>query len=135
MLRDVLGFSVRETVALLQTSEGAVKTALHRARRALKATEENGTGNRPDDGARGPIEGDTGTAGNALEMVEDYRAGYIVRLLNLIVSTGKLAPMATAIGPPGTEGALCWLCVRATHSAADYSPHRLALCQESPGRG
>lgn len=36
LLRDIEGFSVRETAELLETSEGAIKTRLHRARAALK---------------------------------------------------------------------------------------------------
>lgn len=36
LLRDIEEFSVRETATLLETSEGAVKTRLHRARSALK---------------------------------------------------------------------------------------------------
>ena len=36
LLRDIEEFSVRETAELLETSEGAVKTRLHRARSALK---------------------------------------------------------------------------------------------------
>ncbi|WP_214630734.1 RNA polymerase sigma factor [Paenibacillus agaridevorans] len=36
MLRDTLGYSIAETAELLDTSEGAVKAALHRARRTLE---------------------------------------------------------------------------------------------------
>lgn len=36
LLRDIEEFNVRETAELLETSEGAVKTRLHRARSALK---------------------------------------------------------------------------------------------------
>tara|TARA_R110002110_G_scaffold415852_1_gene658161 strand:+ start:69282 stop:69923 length:642 start_codon:yes stop_codon:yes gene_type:complete len=36
LLRDIEEFSVRETAELLETSEGAIKTRLHRARSALK---------------------------------------------------------------------------------------------------
>ncbi|MEK0315840.1 RNA polymerase sigma factor [Cohnella sp. 56] len=37
LLRDVLGYSIRETAARLGTTEGAVKAAHHRARHALEA--------------------------------------------------------------------------------------------------
>ncbi|MFX3632696.1 MAG: sigma-70 family RNA polymerase sigma factor [Candidatus Pristimantibacillus sp.] len=37
LLRDVLGYSIEETAAILTTTEGAVKAALHRARRSLEA--------------------------------------------------------------------------------------------------
>lgn len=36
-LRSILGFSVRDTAAILSTSEGAVKVDLHRARKAIRA--------------------------------------------------------------------------------------------------
>ena len=36
MLRDIEGYNVKETAELLNISEGAVKTGLHRARGALK---------------------------------------------------------------------------------------------------
>ncbi|NOU95834.1 sigma-70 family RNA polymerase sigma factor [Paenibacillus sp. LMG 31456] len=37
LLRDLFGFSIGETAILLNTTEGAVKAALHRARHALEA--------------------------------------------------------------------------------------------------
>lgn len=37
LLRDVLGYAIRETAARLGTTEGAVKAAHHRARHALEA--------------------------------------------------------------------------------------------------
>ncbi|WP_240420734.1 RNA polymerase sigma factor [Paenibacillus periandrae] len=37
LLRDVLGYSIIEAAQLLQTTEGAIKAALHRARQSLKA--------------------------------------------------------------------------------------------------
>lgn len=36
LLREVLGYSIEETAAILTTTEGAVKAALHRARRSLE---------------------------------------------------------------------------------------------------
>lgn len=45
ILRDVLGFSARETAAALETSVASVNSALHRARAAL-------TDRLPDDGAQ-----------------------------------------------------------------------------------
>ena len=44
VLRELLGFSVREAAALLQTSEGAVKVAMHRARRTLSAVQDGKNG-------------------------------------------------------------------------------------------
>jgi RNA polymerase sigma factor (sigma-70 family) len=40
LLRDVLGYSISETSDMLETTEGAVKVALHRARKSLGAVKE-----------------------------------------------------------------------------------------------
>lgn len=40
LLRDVFGYSIRETSDMLETTEGAVKVALHRARKSLGAVQE-----------------------------------------------------------------------------------------------
>lgn len=41
LLRDVFGYSIRETSDMLETTEGAVKVALHRARKSLGAVRED----------------------------------------------------------------------------------------------
>lgn len=41
LMRDVLGYSISETSDLLKTTEGAVKVALHRARKSLGAIKED----------------------------------------------------------------------------------------------
>ena len=48
LLRDIEEFSVRETAELLETSEGAIKTRLHRARSALKTLLEPVLARRED---------------------------------------------------------------------------------------
>ncbi len=40
LLRDVFGYSINETSDILGTTEGAVKVALHRARKSLEAVQE-----------------------------------------------------------------------------------------------
>ncbi|WP_223830791.1 RNA polymerase sigma factor [Paenibacillus polymyxa] len=40
LLRDVFGYSISETSDMLETTEGAVKVALHRARKSLGAVQE-----------------------------------------------------------------------------------------------
>jgi RNA polymerase sigma-70 factor (ECF subfamily) len=51
VLRDVLGFRVDETAAILRTSEGSVKGALQRARAAL----DDGSIAAPDDGSTAAV--------------------------------------------------------------------------------
>ncbi|KJD45756.1 RNA polymerase sigma factor [Paenibacillus terrae] len=41
LLRDVFGYSISETSDMLETTEGAVKVALHRARKSLGAIKED----------------------------------------------------------------------------------------------
>ncbi|WP_149095013.1 RNA polymerase sigma factor [Paenibacillus terrae] len=41
LLRDVFGYSINETSDMLETTEGAVKVALHRARKSLGAVKED----------------------------------------------------------------------------------------------
>lgn len=41
LLRDVFGYSVAEVTEMLETTEGAVKAALHRARQGLHAVKED----------------------------------------------------------------------------------------------
>jgi RNA polymerase sigma factor (sigma-70 family) len=41
LLRDVFGYSISETSDMLETTEGAVKVALHRARKSLGAVKED----------------------------------------------------------------------------------------------
>lgn len=48
LLRDAFGYSIAETAALLGTSEGAVKAALHRARRALAEVRDECESDRLD---------------------------------------------------------------------------------------
>ncbi|MBJ8191978.1 RNA polymerase sigma factor, partial [Bacillus cereus] len=41
LLRDLFGYSILETSDILETTEGAVKVALHRARKSLGAVRED----------------------------------------------------------------------------------------------
>ncbi|WP_379132602.1 RNA polymerase sigma factor [Paenibacillus sp. sgz500958] len=52
LLRDVLGYSSQETAEMLETTEGAIKSSLHRARQALHAVRKE----LNTDGPKAPVE-------------------------------------------------------------------------------
>ncbi|CAI6031691.1 RNA polymerase sigma factor [Cohnella sp. JJ-181] len=78
LMRDVLGYSIRETADRLGTSEGAVKAAHHRARRALSGVREALAG---EDGPELPS--DEAERIEAHLMAEAYARGDIGTLVAL----------------------------------------------------
>lgn len=95
LLREVFGYSTAECSTYLGTTEGAVKSLLHRARRALETNRSGGVDNSQRDIGVSP---DTGDA-DVDEMVEAYVRGDIGRLLRLVSRTeGEANSVVEAIG-------------------------------------
>ncbi|WP_157685476.1 RNA polymerase sigma factor [Paenibacillus donghaensis] len=78
LLRDVLGYSAAETSRLLDTSEGAAKAALHRARLALPPVREELAAEGP------PLPDGAVFAANLRAMALAYEQGELEILLQLI---------------------------------------------------
>jgi RNA polymerase sigma factor (sigma-70 family) len=78
LLRDVFGYSIAEAAVLLKTSEGAIKSALHRARQSLEAVKE--------DLERGciPLPEDEGLKTYLRILVSAYQMGDLVTLVELV---------------------------------------------------
>lgn len=93
LLRDALGYSIAETAARLGTSEGAVKAALHRARRALVEVREACRRDRVD--AEHDGEGDAEEEELSRRILHAYSEGRVEELIALVQSQ-----------PAGSEGLL-----------------------------
>ncbi len=78
ILRDVLGYSIAETAAMLETTEGAVKAALHRARQSLPAIR--------DDVEKGllPLPGDEGLKTFLRILAAAYQMGDMATMIELV---------------------------------------------------
>jgi RNA polymerase sigma factor (sigma-70 family) len=78
LLRDVFGYSISEAAAVLGTSDGAVKSALHRARHALEAVKS--------DIEKGdlPVPAEEGLKAFLRSIAAAYRMGDITRILELV---------------------------------------------------
>jgi RNA polymerase sigma factor (sigma-70 family) len=77
LLRDVFGYSISEAAAMLGTTDGAVKSALHRARNALEAVKA--------DHEKGelPIPAEEGLKAFLRAIAEAYQMGDIKRIVEL----------------------------------------------------
>ncbi|XEC97283.1 RNA polymerase sigma factor [Paenibacillus tarimensis] len=87
LLRDVFRYSIEEAADILQTTKGAVKAALHRARLSLEAVRydlEKETLPHPDD---------EGLKAYLHAMVSAYRLGDIATLVELMAQ-GEIEPAA-----------------------------------------
>jgi len=110
LLRDVLGFSIRETAERLGTTEGAVKAALHRSRRALVDVR------REWDGADGPsLPADEAERLEAILMADAYARGDIGALVAIANGEPRMQarqmPMRAAarraqVGPDRSEASM-----------------------------
>jgi RNA polymerase sigma-70 factor (ECF subfamily) len=90
LLRDVLSYSITETAELLETSEGAIKAALHRARHSLNAVK--------DDLEKGtlPAPKEEGLKSFLRALANAYRVGDLTTLIEL-AQRDEIEP-AAAIG-------------------------------------
>lgn len=115
VLREVLEFSGRESAALLQTSEGAVKAALHRAQRALELAragepDDVGSGTVLADARSLPATGDESEPEDedksalVRDMAEAYNRGDVARLLRLVSPAVVHGPKPAM--PPATRALL-----------------------------
>lgn len=84
LLRDTLDYSIAETAALLGTSEGAVKAALHRARRALADVREACRTDRGDAGRDEWLDAEAEEL--ARRILNAYAEGRIDELIALVQS-------------------------------------------------
>lgn len=110
LMRDVLGYSAGETAEQLETTEGAVKSALHRARQALAAVREDLSA---DGGPAVPLDADYRQLLSAL--ADAYEQGQIPVMLELLrqehsaeltmaVSTGTVQALHFASSSRSTAG-------------------------------
>ena len=89
LLRDVFGYSIAETAGRLETTEGAVKAALHRARQSLPTVK--------DDMEKGlPLSEDESLKTYLAWLASAYQSGDVAALLAL-VQRNEMEP-AMAIG-------------------------------------
>jgi RNA polymerase sigma factor (sigma-70 family) len=90
LLREVFGYSIAEAAVMLKTSDGAIKSALHRARQSLEAVKE--------DLEKGciPLPEDEGLKAYLRILVSAYQMGDLVTLVEL-VQRNQLEP-SMAIG-------------------------------------
>lgn len=79
LLRDLLGYSASETADALETSEGAVKAALHRARTALEAVRKE---LQTDEGPAAPEDADFRALLKAL--ADAFEEGQLPVMLELL---------------------------------------------------
>jgi RNA polymerase sigma factor (sigma-70 family) len=91
LLRDVFGYSIAETADRLKTSEGAVKSALHRARHSLDAVKE--------DVKKGciPLPEDEGLKTFLRILASAYQMGDLVTLIELVQRDQMEPSMAIGI--------------------------------------
>lgn len=134
ILRDVLGFSGSETARLLNISEGAVKAALHRARRALetgapdrnsedrRASRKNAAEHRGESPqVPAPAHANADAAGLARAYIDGDVAGLVRRLVPAPAapgaagaSTGERSARST-VPAPASKRPLALLCGRAAY--------------------
>ncbi|WP_379153914.1 RNA polymerase sigma factor [Paenibacillus sp. sgz5001063] len=92
VMRDVLGYSGEETAERLETTEGAVKAALHRARQALSAVRKDLADNE------GPALTQDLDLRNLLQaLAESYEKGQLSVMLELLRQETK-TEMTMAVG-------------------------------------
>jgi len=98
MLRDVLGYSIAETADLLETSDGAVKAALHRARRALSEVREELL--REEEAGEDDVElaVDPWEEALAREIREAYTLGRTDELIRLLYAQPAAPDALTVVG-------------------------------------
>jgi RNA polymerase sigma factor (sigma-70 family) len=91
LLRDVFGYSIAETADRLKTSEGAVKSALHRARQSLDSVKE--------DVEKGsiPLPEDEGLKTFLRILASAYQMGDLVTLIELVQRNQMEPSMAIGI--------------------------------------
>jgi len=98
MLRDLLGYTAAETADLLDTTEGAVKAALSRARAALAKIRQRLHDSGSDDPSAGPGYGlreDEQGAEQLRSYLRAFRTGDAVALIDLCLNRSD-DPMAVA---------------------------------------
>ncbi|BBI31626.1 RNA polymerase sigma factor [Cohnella abietis] len=78
MLRDVLGYSISETATMLEATEGGVKAALHRARKALDLVRED------IEQGRLPLPEDEGLKTFLRILAAAYQTGNVAALIELV---------------------------------------------------
>jgi RNA polymerase sigma factor (sigma-70 family) len=91
LLRDVFGYSISEAAVRLKTSEGAIKSALHRARQSLEAVKEDleeGCTQLPED---------EGLKAYLRILVSAYQMGDLVTLMELVRRNQMEPSMAIGI--------------------------------------
>jgi RNA polymerase sigma factor (sigma-70 family) len=88
LLRDVFGHSGMEVAEILDTTEGAVKAALHRARQALPAVRQELL---QADGPSLPQDAELQIALNRL--ADAYEQGEIIELIDLVLADERQEPV------------------------------------------
>lgn len=91
LMRSVLGYSVAEAAVKLQTTEGAVKAAYHRARKELQTIDQDSA-----DFVSNPLEEETKTRLSALAAA--YENGEVEVVLRLVQEDQEEQEMVSAVG-------------------------------------
>lgn len=115
MLREIWDYSAKETAELLQTSEGAVKSALHRARELLREVRTE-----LEEGRSSPAS-DREAAGQLAAMAAAYRAGNVAALLRLL----RGEALAEAAALPDVHS-------RTLHGSGRPQPQRAVVRSAAP---
>ncbi len=115
LLADVLDYSIRETAELLRMSEGAVKSALHRARQMMESVRQELT-------VAPPQQQDPHTRARLELLAAAYRSGNVAALLQLLQEEAQRQTRAPASISGSTRTHL-----RPDRQSARRSPFRSSI--------
>ncbi|GKU80473.1 hypothetical protein L3i20_v248700 [Paenibacillus sp. L3-i20] len=114
ILREVLGYSIEETAKLLETTEGAVKSALYRARQTLEGIRKE----LLEEGAEPAQQADH--IQHLQQLVAAYSHGDVDALIRLLQRDHSAPAVITAIGYSMPS-------IRASHTYTTHSQFTMSM--------